>query len=29
MKLPKIVYLFGPAAMAALIMKIIRYWRKK
>jgi hypothetical protein len=29
MKLPKIVYLFGPAAMAALIMKIVRYWRKK
>lgn len=29
MKLPKFVYLFGPAAMAALIMKIVRYWRKK
>ncbi len=29
MKLPKFIYLFGPAALAALIIKLIQYWRKK
>jgi hypothetical protein len=29
MKLPKLIYLFGPAALAALIIKLIQYWRKK
>lgn len=29
MKLPKFAYLFGPAALAALVLKLITYWRKK